>query len=184
MGWRCQQTWGAGKCKAVLPAKKSNNLQGLARGKWRGPWGGKCPEETCSTWWQRQVLPWVQQWWVCKPSLLRLIRALNFSNMRKSMPEFGIPMPRQHLVVLIIWTRCLIMTEYQCAKTLCICWIWIQKTVWGGCQPQPWGNDIILTPCKWTRAPKSEPIRVDNCVRLLPYANGQHINVLKHFVCV
>ncbi len=57
------------------------------------------------------------------------------------------------------------------------------EAVWGGCQPQPWCNDIIMTAHKWPRAPKSEPSRVDtNCVRLLCYTSGQHSNVLKHFV--
>ncbi len=37
---------------------------------------------------------------------------------------------------------------------------------------------------KWPRTQKSEPSRVNNCLRLLWYANGQHINVLKHFVHV
>ncbi len=37
---------------------------------------------------------------------------------------------------------------------------------------------------KAPRTPKSEPSRVDNCVRLLPYAYEQHINVFKCFVNV
>ncbi len=57
----------------------------------------------------------------------------------------------------------------------------MRKAVWGGCQPQPWCNGIILTPHKWPKTPKYDLSKVDNCVRLLPYAYGQHINVLKHF---
>ena len=37
-------------------------------------------------------------------------------------------------------------TAYQCAQTLRICWGWMQEAVWGICQPQPWRNDIIMTP--------------------------------------
>ncbi len=75
-------------------------------------------------------------------------------------------------------------TAHKCSQTHCICLIWMLEAVWGGCQPQLWCNDIILTPHKWPRTPKSELIWVVNCVRLLPYAYGQHINVLKHFVYV
>ena len=79
-------------------------------------------------------------------------------------------------------------TAYQCDQTLCIHLIWMWKVVWGGCQPQPWHNDIILTLqgglrwmweavvvvavslnhdvmtsfwfLKWPSTPKSEPIKV------------------------
>ncbi len=37
-------------------------------------------------------------------------------------------------------------TAYEGGQTLCICLIWLWEAVWGGCQPQPWSNDIILTP--------------------------------------
>ena len=57
------------------------------------------------------------------------------------------------------------------------CLRWMQGAVWRGCQYHSWCN-------KWPRTPNFEPSRVDNCLRLLPYANGQHINVLKHFVNV
>ncbi len=45
-------------------------------------------------------------------------------------------------------TICL-WTEYQCAPTLCMYPVWIWEAVWGGCQPQPWHNHIILTPYIW-----------------------------------
>jgi hypothetical protein len=41
-------------------------------------------------------------------------------------------------------TICL-WTAYQCAQTLCKYLIWTWEAVWGGYQPQPWHNDIILT---------------------------------------
>jgi len=40
---------------------------------------------------------------------------------------------------------------------LCKCLRWMGEAGWGGCQPQPWRNDIVLTPHKWPRTPKSEP---------------------------
>ncbi len=48
------------------------------------------------------------------------------------------------------------LTAYQCAQALYICIMWIQEAVWGGCQPQPWRNDIILTP-QVTQNPKIWP---------------------------
>jgi hypothetical protein len=58
------------------------------------------------------------------------------------------------------------------------------EAVWGGSQPQTWHSDIILTP-QVTQNPKIwANYCVYNCVRLLPYAYGQHINVLKHFLYV
>ncbi len=45
-------------------------------------------------------------------------------------------------------------TAYQCAQTCYICVIWMWEAVWGGCQPQPWHNDIILTPQETPRTPK------------------------------
>ncbi len=77
-------------------------------------------------------------------------------------------------------------TDYQCAQTLlCICLIWMWGSVWGGCQLQPWCNDIILTP-QVTQITKIWAKQGGyNCVRrLLPYAYGKHINVLKHFICL
>ena len=68
-------------------------------------------------------------------------------------------------------------TEYQCAQTLCIHLIWMKEAVWGGCQSQSGRTDNILTP-QVTQSPRGY-----NCVRLLSYAHGQHINMLKHFVC-
>ncbi len=58
------------------------------------------------------------------------------------------------------------------------------ETVWVGCQPQLWCNDIMLTP-QVTKNPKIWPKKCGYiCLRLLPYAHGQHTNVLKHFVYV
>ena len=52
-------------------------------------------------------------------------------------------------------------TAYQCAQTLCICLMWIQEAVWGGCQPQPWLMTYFwLHLHKWPRTPKSEPSSV------------------------
>jgi hypothetical protein len=47
-------------------------------------------------------------------------------------------------------------TAYQCAETLWKCTISMQKVVWVGCHPQPFCNDIILTP-QLARTPISEP---------------------------
>ena len=77
-------------------------------------------------------------------------------------------------------------TADQCAQTLCICLRWMGEAVWGGWQPQPQPllNDIVLT----TQVTKNSKIWPKfcgyNCVWLLPYAHGQHVNVLKHFVYV
>jgi hypothetical protein len=58
------------------------------------------------------------------------------------------------------------------------------EAVWGGCEPQPWHNHIILTP-QVTQSPKIwAKLSGYNCVRLILLAYGQHINVLKHFVYV
>ena len=55
---------------------------------------------------------------------------------------------------------------------------------WGGCQCQPWHIDIILTP-HVTQNPKIWANEGGyNCLRLLPYAHGQHINAHQHFVYV
>ena len=58
--------------------------------------------------------------------------------------------------------RLLLYTNEQQTNVLkhFLCLIWMQEAVWGGCQPQPWCNDIILTPHKWPRTPRSEPSRV------------------------
>ncbi len=54
----------------------------------------------------------------------------------------------------------------------------------GGCQPQPWYTNTILT----TQVTKNPNIWAKkcgyDCVRLLLYTHGQHINVLKLFVYV
>jgi len=50
--------------------------------------------------------------------------------------------------------------------------------------PQQWCHGIISTPHTWPRTPKTEPSKLDKCARLLLYAYGKHINVLKHFVYV
>ncbi len=66
----------------------------------------------------------------------------------------------------------------------CICPMWVQKAVWVCCQPQSWLNDIILT-IQVTQNPKICRKKCgNNYLRLLSYDHGQHINVLKHFVCV
>ena len=75
-------------------------------------------------------------------------------------------------------------TAYHCGQTLCIV-LRMWEVVWGSCQPQPWRNDIILTP-QVTQNPKSEPkpSRVGIIVILLPYAHWHHVNVVKHFAYV
>ncbi len=75
-------------------------------------------------------------------------------------------------------------TAYQCAQILCICLKWMWQAVWGDCQPQPWHNLIVLTQ-QVTQSPKIWAKQGGyNCVRLILYDHGQHINVLNHFVCV
>ena len=61
-----------------------------------------------------------------------------------------------------------------------------QKAVWGGCQPQPLRkNDIIFDSTSYHVPQNLSWVGwVYNCVRLLQYAHGQHINVLKHCVYV
>ncbi len=55
------------------------------------------------------------------------------------------------------------------------------EAIWVSCQPQPWRNDIILTP-QVTQNPRIWAKKCGyNYLRLLTYAHGQHINVLKHF---
>ncbi len=55
---------------------------------------------------------------------------------------------------------------------------------WVGCQPQPWCNDIMLTP----QVNQNPKIWAKKCgydsLRLLPYAHGQHIYMLKHVVYI
>ncbi len=53
----------------------------------------------------------------------------------------------------ISWVWPSLWTAYQCAQTLCMCLIWKWEAVWGGCQPHPWHNHIILTP-QVTQSPK------------------------------
>ncbi len=73
-------------------------------------------------------------------------------------------------------------TAHQCAQTLCICLMWMWEAVWGSWQQ--WHHGIILTP-QVTQNPKIWPkYGGHNCLRLLTYAHGQHMNVLKHFVYV
>ncbi len=75
-------------------------------------------------------------------------------------------------------------TAYLCAQTYHIWLMWMQEAIWGGCQLQPWHNGIILTP-QVTQRPKVWAKYCGyNCVRLILYAHGQHINGLKHFVNV
>ncbi len=58
------------------------------------------------------------------------------------------------------------------------------EAVWGGCQPQPSHNDIILTP-QVTQNPKIWVKKGGyDCLILLLYAYGKYINVLKHFLHV
>ncbi len=98
-------------------------------------------------------------------------------------------MRKPQILTQVVWvelckaaTLCL-WIAYQCAQTLFICLMWMQEADWGGCQPQQWHYAIILA----TSDP--EPQNMSqwcdyNFLRLLPYAHGQHINVLKHFVYV
>ncbi len=64
--------------------------------------------------------------------------------------------------------------------------MWTQEAVWVGChcQPQPWRNDIILTSQVTQNHILWAKYGGYNCYKLQPYAHGQHINVLKHFVHV
>jgi hypothetical protein len=73
-------------------------------------------------------------------------------------------------------------TAYQCAQALCICLRWRGGAVWVGRQPQTWHSDIILTPQVIQNPKIWSNYSGYNCVRLLPYAYRQHVNVLKHFV--
>jgi hypothetical protein len=60
-------------------------------------------------------------------------------------------------VGITVWGySCMPWTECQCAQTLCICLMWMWEAVWVGCQPEPWANDIILTP-QVTQNPKIRP---------------------------
>ncbi len=45
-------------------------------------------------------------------------------------------------------------------QTLCICLIWMREAIWGGYQPQPLHNDIMLNPHKWPITPTSDPSSV------------------------
>ncbi len=58
--------------------------------------------------------------------------------------------------------------------------MWMWEAVWDGRQPQPWHNDIILTP----QVTQNLKIWAKKCgynsLRLLPYTHWQHMNVLKH----
>jgi hypothetical protein len=57
------------------------------------------------------------------------------------------PNLRQVMWVSVYGCYCMpIMDSISMCSTLCICLIWMQKAVWDGCQPQPWCNDIFLTP--------------------------------------
>ncbi len=65
-----------------------------------------------------------------------------------------------------------VYVQYKCGKQFKVAvshhhdvmiWFWLHKLVR---RPYPW------------------PTRGYNCVRPLPYAYGQHMNVLKHFACV
>jgi len=59
------------------------------------------------------------------------------------------------------------------------------EVVWGGPQPQPLCNDIMLTPQVTQNPIIWAKLDEYNFVRLLLYADhGQHVNVLKQFVYV
>ena len=66
----------------------------------------------------------------------------------------------QNLAQVVVWiqlfeaTAICPWTAYQCAQTFSICLMWMWEAVWVGCQPQPWHNDIILTP-QVTQIPKN-----------------------------
>ena len=51
------------------------------------------------------------------------------------------------------------------------------SSVWGSCQPQPWHNDIILTPQVTTSTPKSEPITVGETVQGCCYMQMNSISM-------
>jgi hypothetical protein len=61
----------------------------------------------------------------------------------------------------------------------------MQEAVWGGCQPQPLGDDIMLTP-QGTQKPPNMSLVLG--VKLFHPATkdviGQYINLLTHFVYV
>ncbi len=60
----------------------------------------------------------------------------------------------------------------------------MREAVWGGSQPQLGQNDIILTPQVTQNLNNWAKKCGYDCVRLLPYAYEQHINLFKHFVFI
>ncbi len=75
-------------------------------------------------------------------------------------------------------------TASQGAKTLCIHPIWMWDAVNGGLQPQPWHRNIIQAR-PYPIFPKYTPTCICNtAIRMYPYANPQHLKVLKHFVYI
>jgi hypothetical protein len=54
--------------------------------------------------------------------------------------------PNSSVGISVEATAICTLTAYQWAQKCCIFLIIMSEEVWVGCQPQPWGNDIILTP--------------------------------------
>jgi hypothetical protein len=97
-------------------------------------------------------------------------------------PECWNPRPTWAVQLYMAATICL-WTAKQCTQTLCMYPRWMWEAVWGGCQAQPWSNDIALTPKVTQSANILSKIEQYNWARLLPYVFEQHINVLKQFLC-
>ncbi len=80
------------------------------------------------------------------------LRWLSASTMTQCHHFYSTNEPEPQNLTQVVWvelfeaTAIYPWTAYQCAETLCICLMSMQETVWCDCQPQPWGNDIILTP--------------------------------------
>ncbi len=104
----------------------------------------------------------VHVWYGCRKQF-EVAVSLNHAVMTSFSLHMSDPEPQNLSQVVWVWVNlCKAATSmcpwaaYQCDQTLCICLIWMQEAVWGGCQPQPWRNDIMLSP-QVTQNPKSEP---------------------------
>ncbi len=97
-----------------------------------------------------------------------------------------IPNYEPSIVGTTVWGYCHIPMDRMSmfSNTLYMSNVDVGSSGWGGCQPQPWCDDIILTP-QVTQNPKLWAKEAGyNCLRLPPFSHKQHINMLKHFVYV
>ena len=79
-------------------------------------------------------------------------------------------------------TICLLWTAYQCAQTLCKCQRWMWEAIWGAVSL----NHDLMTSVwlhKWPKTQKSEPITVDNCVKLPCQSTACHC-AQTHYICL